>query len=111
MRLGIRLPWEEGGPRDLQDDQRPLTMDRPRRRFCPHNRTRLDPSARRVFCRDCGEEVDAFTILAGIAEDHERLVMHREHLRDKIAVLEQHVESLQRTRRSLTGQIKRRTKT
>jgi hypothetical protein len=108
-KLGIVLPWEADlTPRDLEAEYAALRI--PRKRWCPHTRTRLDTDSRRVFCRACGDEVDAFTVLEGIAREGERLLVDRDHLRNQIAALEDHVEELQRMRRSLKGQIKRRSR-
>jgi hypothetical protein len=105
--LGIILPWlEDRTPRDLEAESAPLTLDR--KRWCGHNRTRLDGEARRVWCRDCGEEVDAFTVLSGIAADTTRLITNRDHLRAQIASLEERVEEKKRELRSLTGKVRRR---
>jgi hypothetical protein len=103
--LGIVLPWlGDRTPRDLS--YAPLTIDR--KRFCPHHHTRLEPNSRRVFCRDCGDELDAYEVLSNIAHDGDRIEQHRDQLRNQVASLEARVEELKREERNAKGRKRRR---
>lgn len=57
---------------DVSDEQMPVTfrkLDRPK--CVTHKRVELDERSRRVYCKDCGEEVPAFDVLMEWARDFE----------------------------------------
>lgn len=102
----IILPWEtDSTPRDLEAERATLRIDR--KRWCPHTRTRLDAESRRVFCRGCGDEVDAFSVLVDIAREGDRLLADRDHLRNQIAILEGKVADLKAEERRVKGRLRR----
>lgn len=62
---------------DEHDDATPATKDDPKG-YCRHRRVRLDEEARRIFCRDCDREVDAFSVILSWANDWARITRWRQ---------------------------------
>lgn len=62
-------------PPDEHDDDTPATKQE--HDSCLHRKVRLDTEARRVFCRDCGREVDPFTVIQSWASDWTRITNWR----------------------------------
>lgn len=56
----------------------PVTREDPKP-FCNHAHVRLDDAGHRVFCDDCGDEVDPWAFLAKMASEWSR---HRDAIRD-----------------------------
>lgn len=98
----VRLPWapDAGGMDDV-----PLT--RVKHRWCAHRSLRLDPTSRRVYCKACGLEVDAFEALDKFAKDYDRYCVALDRLRDEEQQRRAGIEELRRERANLQAQIKR----
>lgn len=60
------------------DHDAPLTRKaRDRGKFCNHKRLELNDENRRVYCRECGDEVPAFDALMDLTHNWERYVYAR----------------------------------
>lgn len=73
---------------------------------CGHKRTKLDRKNRLILCSECGESVDAFDILARIAESERTLyrdIVQRDRLRAETKNLESKADELKRSARSWKG--------
>lgn len=92
------FPVAEGDP--------PLTT-RPRPPYCAHQSTELDTEARRVYCRTCGREVDAFDALHTLAESSERFQQHRETAAREARRAQAELEEVKRELRNAKGRVRR----
>lgn len=84
----------------------PVTI-RERPGYCLHTHVELDGPARRVHCRECGAEVDAFDFLITLARDFERWSYSRDAARREAEYYGREVEELKRQRRNLRAQVRR----
>lgn len=74
---------------------------------CWHDKLRLDTDAHRVYCRDCGREVDPFTGLVNFSKNFES---YRRSLNELRAEVRRHSNSLEEIKR-LERNAKNRLKT
>jgi hypothetical protein len=79
----------------------------PRQRFCRHGRFRLDETARRVYCGECEQEVDAFGALYAIATMFERVNSQYKHAQAEAKHVEQRLEELKRLERNAKARVRR----
>lgn len=91
---------------DQEDEDRPLKTGE--RAHCSHRRTKLDREARRVYCRDCGREVDAFEVLVGLARDPERLIGARKAAEMRLRQVKAKLDELLRQERNAKSRKRRR---
>lgn len=89
LRPGIRV----------EDEARPVKSGE-RGPFCLHLRTELDGVARRVRCRDCKREVDAFEVLEALARDWERWIAGRDAAETRARGAEANLERILRLERN-----------
>jgi hypothetical protein len=94
--------------RDLTDGDRPVATESPRPLYCGHRRTRLESSSRRVFCRDCGREVDPYDVLAGIAHEVERWIGYRKEAERRAREAQERLDVLLREERNAKARARRR---
>lgn len=81
---------------------------RPRKAgYCGHRRVELDGTARRVYCRDCGDEVDAWETLSMLAAEPERWERHRETARADAKRAQAELDDLKRRVRNAKAQLRR----
>jgi hypothetical protein len=86
-------------------DAPPLALQK--QRWCAHRSVRLEPTARRVYCRACEREVDPFTALEAFARDYDRHTAAIEMLSREEQQRRAGVEELKRERANLQAQVKR----
>jgi hypothetical protein len=98
----VRLPWD-GAAGGLED----VPLTRERHRWCAHRSVRLDPTARRVYCKACGREVDAFEALQTFAAEYDRHAVAVDSLRREEQERHAAIEGLKRERANLQAQIRR----
>jgi hypothetical protein len=55
---------------------------------CPHRRLVYDNHERRIWCKDCERDVEAFDAFVGLVEPYSRAISDLEHKREKIAEAE-----------------------
>lgn len=90
------------------DDRMLTTTGHDRRPWCGHQRVTLDTETRRVHCRECGREVDAFDALHTIARDGERWLEQRDELRRQARRAADDLEELKRDERNAKARKRRR---
>ncbi|HEX7088757.1 MAG TPA: hypothetical protein VF192_01405 [Longimicrobiales bacterium] len=78
-----------------------------RKPWCDHRLTELDPDSRRVFCRSCGEEVDAWEALRAIAFHWERYEAQVAALQKEAERLGEVVRKLKREERNAKARLRR----
>lgn len=88
------------------DDERPLSSA-PERSYCRHDRAQLDEEARRVHCRDCGCELEAFAVLLQLARASERYIRQRDHAAREARQVQQRVQDLKRQERNAKARLRR----
>jgi hypothetical protein len=77
-----------------QEDERILaTIERPP---CLHRRSDLDRDARRIYCRDCKSELDAFDVLLRLAREREQWRAEGDAIRAKTIRAERLLEETER---------------
>lgn len=76
---------------------------------CRHyqDRYELDEDSRRAFCRDCGEEVEAFTVLLRLCREPERYMRHLRAVKRELRAREQSLEELRREERNAKARVRR----
>jgi hypothetical protein len=81
----------------------------PGKRYCMSHerRVELDVRARRVYCRDCGEEVPAFDYIERLARDFERYLSRMKEARRETEYREKKVEDLKREEANARARIRR----
>lgn len=79
----------------------------PRRGFCVCRNYVVDHRVRRVFCRECGEEVPAFDALARFARDLERHERLRDAAHAAARDAQQKLDDLKRQIRNAKAQLRR----
>lgn len=70
-------------------------------------RVELDDTARRVYCSDCGDEVDPFSALQMLAADFDRWRSARDTAKREAQRVAEELASLKRQRSNLKAQIRR----
>lgn len=75
--------------------------------FNHERRVELDVSARRVYCRDCGEEVPAFDYIERLARDFERYLYRMKEAAREAKRREARVEELKRDEANTRARIRR----
>lgn len=96
------FPAAEGDP--------PLTT-RARPPYCAHQSTELDTEARRVYCRTCGREVDAFDALHTLANSSERFQQHRAQAEREARRAYSELELVKRELRNAKSRVRRQRQT
>ena len=92
--------------RDLEDDDAPVHRgDRPP--FCMHRKVRLDEQARRLYCRECDQEVPAFDFVKTLASDWDRYVRHRKEAQRRAEAAHIRLDEILRLERNARARLKR----
>lgn len=86
----------------------PVLQERAAKRPCWHKTFELETESRRVYCQECGEEVDAFTAMLEFTKDFARYANQRDHLRVVVAAATEELERLQRLERNAKARKRRR---
>jgi hypothetical protein len=73
---------------------------------CFHDKLRLDTDARRVYCRDCGSEVDPFTGLVNFSKTFERYRSSLDSLRAEVRRHGNSLEEIKRLERNAKNRLK-----
>lgn len=76
------------------------------RRYCPHKRIELDDEVRRVYCRDCSEEVPAFDALENFRRRFDRYVSLLREAKAEAAYRKRVVEELKREERNAKSRLR-----
>lgn len=98
--------WAEVIPMFPVDSDAPvLTGKRPP--WCQHKLTELNTESRRVFCRQCGREVDTFEAFLGFAREYEHWLTARNHMQKEAERVRVELEDLKRQVRNLKAQKRR----
>jgi prophage DNA circulation protein len=104
-------PVVELRPNHLPDDeQRPLHTKTPEKLYCHHHRTSLDSRSRRVTCLDCGDEVEAFKVLATLARDWEHFIARRKNSKNEADRAQDRVAALLKQETNAKSRRRRRIK-
>lgn len=85
----------------------PVTLRRPDVRYCGHRHSELDGASRRVYCRDCGVEVDPFTVLEQLANDYERWRVARDRMKHDAERASQELAEVKRELRNAKQRLRR----
>lgn len=85
----------------------PPIRRRTRTSFCAHRHSELDESARRVYCADCKEEVDAFGVLLNLARHRERYVGSIKRARSDARQAGQRLDEVKRMERNARARLRR----
>lgn len=96
----VQLTIVEGG-----GDDDPVT--RRRKGYCGHRRSELDEDSRRVYCRECGEELDPFTVLQKLAGEPERWHGYVERAKAEAKRAEAELADLKRQLRNAKARARR----
>jgi len=75
--------------------------------FCHHRRFNIDTSSRRVYCRDCGQEVDALSALMVFTTEWSHFESGLERMRSQKEELSARVEELKREERNAKARLAR----
>lgn len=94
---------------DLMDARRLSSpvRERPRERFCRHERVELDGEARRVYCSDCKIEVDAFAALLNLSRHFVRWQTRYAQAARAAKQMEDQAAELKRELRNLKARVRR----
>lgn len=93
---------------EVHDFRAPPVRKREKERvYCRHRRYELDYDSRRVYCRSCGEEVDAFAALKAIADDWAHVRRVRESLDSEIRAKRKQLNDLERRIRNAKARVRR----
>jgi hypothetical protein len=84
----------------------PVRLRRPEG-FCAHRHSELDGASRRVYCRDCGVEVDPFTVLEKLANDYESFRVARDRMKADAKRASQELEGVKRELRNAKARLRR----
>lgn len=76
--------------------------------WCPHRRVTLVRSSHKLFCKECGVELDPWERLSLIASERERLDQQRNALHSEVERLRNGVEELKRIERNAKARQRRR---
>lgn len=91
------------------DEDRPVASDTfVPGTWCAHHRTRLDNTAHRVYCRDCGREMDPFAVLQHIAGDIEHWITYRKAAERRARTAQANLDELLRLERNAKSRARRR---
>jgi hypothetical protein len=74
---------------------------------CHHRRFNIDTNSRRVYCRDCDQEVDALTALIVFTTEWSRYKGNLERMQDELRALAARVEGLKREERNTKARLAR----
>lgn len=86
---------------EVDEDDAPVKARPPEPKACRHRHVELDPDARRVYCRDCEQEVPAFDALMMFSgEGFDRWKQTREHLQRDVQRLRGQLEQAERDERN-----------
>jgi hypothetical protein len=97
-------------PRDRDADAPVRTRPRrPGKRLCLHYRVELDHDVRRVYCRDCEQEVDAFDALTLLARDFERWTVSRDRAHRETRQAQAILDEVKRELRNAKARRRRQT--
>ena len=75
---------------------------------CKHRRTSVDVPERKIRCRDCGDVLDPFAVVADMAVWAEHSLRITENMRGERERIAADVERLKKERRNLRAQNRRR---
>lgn len=75
--------------------------------YCRHRRLELDTDARRVYCRDCGDEVPAFDALDSFRRVYQGYTQRIRQAQAEAQALEARIEELKRRERNAKARVKR----
>ena len=78
------------------------------RTWCQHDQVTVDEVCRRVYCRNCGREVDAFGALLKFARRYESYERRVRELKREAAAVGQRVTDLKREERNAKARARRR---
>lgn len=96
------------GAEKLEHDAPVTTRPRDRSKgFCQHARVELDTDVRRVYCRDCGDEVPAFDHLLWLARHFERYVSRVKEAKREAEMRERSLEEVKREERNAKARLRR----
>lgn len=103
-----RPAWEQtANAREAERDEAPLRLRRPgKEKTCEHRNSWVDVQARRLHCRDCGVELDPYTVLAQIADRRESLIRRAQHYRGEISRLQERVDALTKAEKNAKARIR-----
>lgn len=85
---------------DSEDDARHIVRERRKLTGCRHGKVRLDPDARRVYCRGCDLEIPAYDYIVTLAADWERYIANRREAERRMKVAHAHLSDLLRDERN-----------
>ena len=88
------------------DHDQPLRLVR-KEGFCSHRRVELVSDSRRVFCRDCAAEVDAFDALLDIARVPERYIESRKAAKREARRAHSELDEVKRELRNAKARLRR----
>jgi hypothetical protein len=74
---------------------------------CVHRHVNLNRAARIVTCRDCGNQVDAFTILDHYAGEWDRVVRWHDEAKRRARVAHERLEEILRLERNARARLRR----
>lgn len=90
------------------DEDAPVRRKRdPQKRWCAHWHTSLNETARRVYCRDCDAELDAFDVLLMLSQHWERYESSRDDMKAQAKRAQAELEDLKRKVRNAKAQVRR----
>lgn len=90
---------------DEHDDESPAEKEE--RKHCLHRKVKLDTEARRVFCRECDREVDAFTVILAWANDWTRITYWRKEAERRRARAGDRLEEILRVEKNARARVKK----
>jgi len=82
----------------------------PDKRYCRHRSAELDTTARRVYCRACGDELDAFEYLLDLARNWERYDRTVKDAKARAKSATKELDDLRRQVRNAKAQRRRATR-
>lgn len=90
---------------DDGDDDAPVT--RTEEAFCAHRLIRIDKSAHRTFCRECGREVDPFDFLLRLAGEWDRWQRAEKEAKRRAFEAQARLEDVLRLEKNARARVKR----
>jgi hypothetical protein len=91
------------------DDEHDKLAVHTSRQRCHHRGARLDADARRVYCRECNVEIDAYEVLERIAREPERTIEERKTAQRRLRQVRSELKNLEREERNAKARKRRRT--
>lgn len=94
--------------KDAADEAAPVHPSERPESWCSHRKVRLDDEKHRVFCRDCGREVDPYDVLLHLAHDWSIWVSARKEAERRAKVASDNLRELLRLEANAKARKKRR---